>query len=107
MQIKIYILYIGKTEDTPSIVETCSTSLGVLGAATFLVSFLAGVGVGAIAIRFLRCRSKQEQVEAKISNPVYDYIIRQPEREISIESNQCYTATVAPELPRARVTQAK
>ena len=88
--------------------ETCSTSLGVLGAATFIVSFLAGVVVGAIAIRFLRCRSKQEQVEAKIFNPVYDYIShRQPEREISTESNQCYTATVAPELPRARVTQAK
>ena len=88
--------------------ETCSTSLGVLGAATFLVSFLAGVGVGAIAIRFLRCKSKQEQVEAKISIPVYDYIShRQPEREISTEGNQCYTATVAPKLPTPRVTQAK
>ena len=98
--------------------ETCTTGLAVLGTVTFLVSFLAGAAVGAVAavaIHFLQCRlKKRTHTRVKeASNPVYqasgsiyEYISHvEKDREIVTENNQCYVTKDIPELPKPRVSQ--
>ena len=111
----LFSMFLTGADAVTEAAETCTTGLAVLGTVTFLVSFLAGAAVGAIAIHFLRCRSKKRTHTGvkEASNPVYqasgsiyEYISHvERDREILTDTNQCYVMKATPELPKPRVSQ--
>ena len=91
-----YTPKVEESQEETDIISICSTGLSILGITSFIVSFLAGAGVGGGLMYFLRSKSQK-----KIENPntVYDYI----DREIALADNMSYSRT-KPKLPKPRAT---
>lgn len=86
-------------ESQSNVLNTCATTLGILGAVCFLVLVPAGIVIGAIVMYLCPLHKK---ATPQATNPFYDYI-GGPEKTIATERNQSYGRPL-PELPKPRMT---
>ena len=84
-------------ESQIDVLQTCATSLGILGAGCFLVLFPAGIIIGAVVTH---CCSLRKKTTTQATNPFYDYI---GEPGIATKRNQSYERPL-PEVPKTRMT---
>ena len=81
--------------------QECSTSLGVLGAACFVISSFTGVAIGVFVTLVFKNRSqkKREKIDTtkETPNPCYDYI-NPVEDGFDTSQNMSYI----PQLPKPR-----